>query len=112
MGKKEMEGDNRQRRAAAREAREQGKTASEAGATLGSSKQHARASGSETHQEKIDLKREGKQRPISQNTPEARPGSRDPDTADRERYPRMKGSDDMSAERGRGRQTRGDGTRA
>ncbi|TQS43478.1 DUF2267 domain-containing protein [Cryptosporangium phraense] len=36
---KEMEGDNRKRRALAREAREEGRSPSESGATLGSSKQ-------------------------------------------------------------------------
>src|SRR5688500_10079376 len=41
MGRKETEGDNRQRRAAAKEAREQGLSAGEVGASLGSSKQQA-----------------------------------------------------------------------
>jgi pterin-4a-carbinolamine dehydratase len=39
MTGKQMEGDNQRRRALAREAREQGRSASEAGVTLGSSKQ-------------------------------------------------------------------------
>ncbi|HSK18757.1 MAG TPA: hypothetical protein VK912_06435 [Longimicrobiales bacterium] len=89
MSGKQMEGDNKQRRAAAREAREHGSKASEVGATTGSSKQRTEADENATHQERIDLKREGKQKVISQNTPEARPGSRDPDTLDRERHPRM-----------------------
>ncbi|HEX5520313.1 MAG TPA: hypothetical protein VFX29_01405 [Longimicrobiaceae bacterium] len=88
MGGKQMEGDNRQRRDAAKEAREAGKKPSEIGATLGASKQRAHADTDMTHQQRLDLKREGKQDVIEQNTPEARPGSRDPDTPDRETYPR------------------------
>jgi hypothetical protein len=88
MGK-QMEGDNRQRRAIAREAREEGKTASEIGGTLGASKQPAQADAGATHQEKLDLKREGKHDSLRENIPEARPGSRDPDTPDRERHPRL-----------------------
>ena len=45
-----MEGDNEQRRAAAREAREQGKKPSEVGATLGASKQLKSAKGNDSHQ--------------------------------------------------------------
>lgn len=89
MAGKQMEGDNRQRRAAAREARDHGKSAGEVGASTGSSKQRTVADENATHQERIDLKREGKHRVISQNTPEARPGSRDADTDDREQHPRM-----------------------
>lgn len=88
MGK-QMEGDNRQRRQAAKEARDQGKDASEIGATQGASKQRAKASENKTHQQKLDLKRQGKQDVIRENTPEARPGSRDADTPDRERHPRL-----------------------
>ncbi len=88
MGK-QMEGDNRERRKRAKEAREQGKKASEVGATLGASKQRAEADTNMTHQEKLDLKREGKHDVIQANTPETRPGSRDPDTLDRERHPRL-----------------------
>lgn len=91
MGK-QMEGDNRQRRAAAREAQEHGKKPSEVGATTGASKQQAKADAEATHQERIDQKREGKHDVISQNTPEARPGSRDSDTPDRERHPRLEES--------------------
>jgi hypothetical protein len=89
MIRKQTEGDNRQRRAAAREAREHGKDPSEVGATTGASKQRTEADENATHQERLDLKREGKQKVIRQNTPEARPGSRDADTLDRERHPRM-----------------------
>jgi hypothetical protein len=93
MGK-QMEGDNRQRRKAAKQARDEGKLPSEVGATTGASKQQTDAPASMTHQEKLDLKREGKHKVIQQNTPEARPGSRDPDTPDRQQHPRLDGSDD------------------
>jgi hypothetical protein len=93
MGK-QMEGDNRQRRAAAKQARDEGKTASEVGASSGSSKQQTKADSDMTHQEKIDLKREGKHKVIQQNTPEARPGSRDADTPDRQQHPRLSDSDE------------------
>jgi hypothetical protein len=89
MSGKQMEGDNRERRKAAKQARDAGQSASEIGASTGSSKQRARADGDATHQEKIDQKREGKHDVIRENTPEARPGSRDPDTLDRERHPRL-----------------------
>jgi hypothetical protein len=89
MGGKQMEGDSQQRRAAAREARKEGKSASEVGASTGASQQRSRADSDMTHQEKLDLKREGKQDVIRENTPEARPGSRDADTPDRQRHPRM-----------------------
>jgi hypothetical protein len=91
---KQMEGDNKQRRAAARDARAQGKKPSEIGATTGASQQRAAADGDATHQERIDQKREGKHDVISQNTPAARPGSRDADTPDRERHPRLDRSSD------------------
>jgi hypothetical protein len=89
MGGKQMEGDNKQRRKAAKQARDEGSSASEIGASTGASKQRARSEGNATHQEKIDLKRQGKQDVIRENTPEARPGSRDSDTPDRERHPRL-----------------------
>ena len=88
MGGKQMGGNNEQRRAAAKEAREEGKSASEVGASQGANKQRTEASNDMSHQEKIDLKREGKQDQLTENTPEARPGSRDEDTLDRETYPR------------------------
>lgn len=90
MVRKQMEGDSRQRRAAARDARDAGMKASEVGASTGASKQRTEADENASHQERLDLKREGKQKVISQNTPGARPGSRDADTLDRERHPRLK----------------------
>jgi hypothetical protein len=89
MAGKQMEGDNKQRRAAAKKARDEGKSASEIGASTGASQQRAKADSKMTHQEKLDLQREGKQDVIRENTPEARPGSRDADTLDRERHPRL-----------------------
>lgn len=89
MGGKQMEGDNRERRKMAKEAREAGKEPSEIGATLGSSKQRAEAESGSSHQEKLDQIREGKHDVIGENTPEAAPGSRDGDTLDRERHPRL-----------------------
>jgi hypothetical protein len=89
MAGKQMEGNNEQRRAAAKKAQDEGKSASEIGASTGASQQRAKAAGSDTHQEKLDLQRQGKQDVIRENTPEARPGSRDADSLDRERHPRL-----------------------
>jgi hypothetical protein len=88
MGK-QMEGDNRERRNKAKQARREGKKPSEVGATLGASKQRTEADESMTHQERLDLMREGKHDVIRENTPEARPGSRDADTPDRQDLPRL-----------------------
>jgi hypothetical protein len=88
MGK-QMEGNNQQRRAKAKRARDEGKKPSEIGATTGASKQRNEADAGMSHQERLDLKREGKQEVIRENTPEARPGSRDSETMDRERHPRL-----------------------
>lgn len=84
MGGKQMGGDNRERREKAKEAREEGKQASEVGRSTGANKQRTEADDNMTHQQKIDLKREGKHDVIRENTPEARPGSRDEDTADQD----------------------------
>ena len=59
--RKQMEGDNRERRQKAKEAREAGDRPSEVGATLGASKQRKEASAKASHEEKLDLKDEGKQ---------------------------------------------------
>ena len=89
MGGKKMEGSEEQKRSAAREAKRHGKSASEVGATTGASHQHADASAGASHQERIDLKQEGKQEVRADGSvSEARPGSRDSDTPDRERHPR------------------------
>jgi hypothetical protein len=79
---KEMEGDNRQRRAAARAAREEGKQPSEEGTTLGSSKQRTSASEQMTHQQRVDLMRRAGQKIREQGQTSARPRSRDGDAED------------------------------
>ena len=89
MGGKKMEGNEEQKRQAARDAREEGKRPSEVGATTGASQQRTEAKKNMSHQERLDLKREGKPDQLAENTPTARPGSRDPDTLDRERFPRL-----------------------
>ncbi len=89
MGGKKMEGSEEQKRQAARDAKSEGKRPSEVGATTGASHQHADAQQSMSHQQRLDLKREGK---VDQtDAPAARPGSRDADTLDHERFPRMTG---------------------
>jgi hypothetical protein len=88
MGGKQMEGDNAERRRLARAARDAGMRPSEIDATLGASKQRQRAASGMTHQQRIDLKREGKHTVTAANTPRARPRSRDGDTPDRESHPR------------------------
>jgi hypothetical protein len=87
MGGKKMEGSEEQKQAAAREARDEGKSASEVGATTGASHQHNEAEPGMSHQQRLDLKSEGKV--DETDNPEARPGSRDADTLDREKYPRL-----------------------
>ena len=74
MGK-QMEGDNRQRRQRAREAREEGATASESGVTLGASKQDHSLGNDAEHDEKMDAPGRGKQEPERAANP-MRPGSR------------------------------------
>lgn len=71
-----MEGDEEQRRAAAREARRAGKSPSAEGKTLGASKQRASAKHGMSHQERLELRDRGKQRG-ARNKP--RPGNRDTD---------------------------------
>jgi hypothetical protein len=89
MSGKKMEGSEEQKRQAARDARAEEKSVSEIGATTGGSQQRTEAKGSMSHQERLDLKREGKPDQLTEETPEARPGSRDPDTLDQERFPRL-----------------------
>jgi hypothetical protein len=89
MGGKKMEGNEEQKRQAARDARGEGKSAGEVGASTGGSQQRTEAKGNMSHQERLDLKREGKPDQITESTPEARPGSRDSDSLDQEKYPRL-----------------------
>jgi hypothetical protein len=72
--RKQMEGDNEQRRAAAREARERGESPSEAGATTGASKQRRHLGNEASHEEKMDGPGRGKADP-ERFTGDARPGS-------------------------------------
>ncbi len=66
MGK-QMEGDNKQRRKKAKEARDEGKKPSEMSATTGASHQKKKASKQASHEERLDQRDEGK-------VPSARPG--------------------------------------
>ena len=89
MGGKQMEGDNRERRKMAKEAKEEGKKPSEVGATLGASKQRTEADADMSHQERLDLKTEGKVPSARRNDQAASTRSRDDDSPDRERHPRL-----------------------
>jgi hypothetical protein len=73
MSGKQMEGDNRQRRRKAKEARERGRSASEEGVTSGGSQQRLKQD-PDDHREKIEGIRRGKQKVIRENTPEPKPG--------------------------------------
>ncbi|GLC23666.1 hypothetical protein [Roseisolibacter agri] len=79
--KRNMEGNNEQRRAAAREAREQGKSPSEMHATTGASKQRAEVPKNASHQEKLEQKLHSKQggNQRGDQNERARPGNRDRD---------------------------------
>jgi len=80
MSGKQMEGSEEQKQAAAREAKEHGKKPSEVGATTGASKQRKEAPSDATHQEKMELKHEGKHGGSKATDNEhARPGNRDRD---------------------------------
>jgi hypothetical protein len=72
-----MEGDNEQRRRAARDARSKGRRPSEEGATLGASKQRKEVRASASHQERLGTKGEGKRGAGTSGKP--RPGNRDVD---------------------------------
>ena len=78
-----MEGSEEQKQAAAREAREEGKLPSEVKATTGSSKQRKEAPAGASHQEKMDLKHEGKAggAKATERNERARPG---PNSRDRD----------------------------
>jgi hypothetical protein len=74
MAGKQMEGDNRERRKKAKEARDRGQKPSEEAATTGSSQQREHVGDDVSHREKIETIRKGKQDIIQQNTPEPKPG--------------------------------------
>lgn len=67
MVRKKMEGDNKQRRKRAREAREQGEAPSEAGASTGASKERSHQPDNRRipHEDRLEGKRAGKQRDMS-----------------------------------------------
>ena len=76
MSGKQMEGDNRERRQKAREARESGDSPSAEQVTEGSSHQRHYLPRKADHEEKVDTIRKGKQPVLSENTPKVRPRSR------------------------------------
>ena len=78
------EGDENQRRKAAREARAAGLRPSEVGATLGASQQAKKVKRNASHQEKLETKHQGKQVGNENNqgfhaSERPRPGNRDTD---------------------------------
>jgi hypothetical protein len=74
------EGNNEQRRAKAKQARDAGKQPSEVSATLGASQQRKEARSGASHQEKMDQKREGKEAGTAKGTSgKPRPGNRQAD---------------------------------
>jgi len=75
--KRSMEGDNEERRNRARKAREEGKSPSAEGVTLGASEQRKETKRNESHQERLDARHEGKRGPGASGKP--RPGNRDTD---------------------------------
>ena len=74
MSPKQTQGDNRQRRAQAKKARDAGLSASEVGASTSASKQIKQAKGNASHQEKIDTITEGKLE-SARKAPDTRPAS-------------------------------------
>jgi hypothetical protein len=74
------EGNNEQRRAKAKQARDAGKKPSEVSATLGASQQRKEARSGASHQEKMDQRREGKEAGTAKGTSgKPRPGNRQTD---------------------------------
>ena len=72
---KESEGDNRQRRDKADQARKDGRNPSDEAATLGSSKQRNKVDSEADHEERLETKNEGKQDSLTRSKNEPRPGS-------------------------------------
>ncbi len=78
MGGKSMDGSPEQKRQAAREAKAEGKKPSEMSATTGGSQQQKRSDDSQTHEEQMDQRSEGKPEQLHhRDQAEARPRSRD-----------------------------------
>lgn len=86
MGSRQMEGDNRQRRAKAREARRRGRLPSDEAATTGASKQRRHLRRDEEHADKLSAVRRGKQEVIRQRSPEPKPRSRPQGVSPDERW--------------------------
>jgi hypothetical protein len=76
--RKQTEGDNRQRRAAAKAARDEGRAPSEAGVTTGASKQPRHVLSGASHDERVEHLGEGKQ-PSTGRQPRLRPASGRPE---------------------------------
>jgi hypothetical protein len=76
MVQRQTSGDDRQRRAAAREARERGESPSEVGATKGASQQRKRVANDATHEERLAGKNKGKVASQTRDRNERRPGGR------------------------------------
>jgi hypothetical protein len=72
--RKQVEGDNRERRQRAREARSDGRDPSAAGVTTGASKQRTHRQGGESHDDKVASLDHGKQ-DEEHRGPDTRPGS-------------------------------------
>ncbi len=72
--RKQMEGDNRQRRKAAKAARDEGRTPSEAGVTTGASKQERHMPSGASHDDRTEHLGEGKL-PSARREPDSRPAS-------------------------------------
>jgi hypothetical protein len=71
---KQMEGDNRQRRKAAKQAKDEGLSPSEAGVTTGASKQQRHLQNDSSHEERIENPDRGKLAG-GEHDPGVRPGS-------------------------------------
>jgi hypothetical protein len=82
---RELEGDNEQRRAAAKKARDSGKRPSEVSATLGASKQRKEAKRSASHSERVEQRSEGKHGQLARKE-KPRPGNRDRDPKRTDRW--------------------------
>jgi hypothetical protein len=81
---RKMEGDENERRRAAKKARSEGKRPSELGETLGASKQPRQAKQGASHQEKLETHGMGKRGPGTSGKP--RPGSRETDPKRTDRW--------------------------
>lgn len=81
---RKVEGDENERRRRASKARSEGKLPSEAGVTLGASKQRKEAKGDASHEEKLATRGHGKRGPGTSGKP--RPGNRETDPKRTERW--------------------------